>query len=181
MKLKKRCILAVLVRNEYGVVTRISGLFTRRGFNIDSFTGEETEDPRISRLTIVAKGDERELEQIKKQLEKLEDVIKVKELKPEFSISRELALIKVRSDAANRSDIIQIVNIFRAKIVDVNSRSLVIEITGEKRKIKAMLRLLKPFGIIEIVRTGLIALQRGNAGIIPSKLRGSVSRSKEEV
>jgi len=162
----KRCVISVLVYNEYGVVTRVSGLFTRRGFNIESFTGEETEDPRISRLTIVAKGDERELDQIKKQLAKLVDVIKIKELDPEWSVGRELALIKVKSSSSNRSEIIQIVDIFRANIVDVSDKSLVIEATGEKRKIKALMDLLKPYGIIETVRTGLIALQRGNEGII---------------
>jgi acetolactate synthase-1/3 small subunit len=162
----KRCVLSVLVHNEYGVVTRISGLFTRRGFNLDSFTGEETEDPRISRLTIVARGDERELAQIKSQLAKLVDVIKIKELRPERSLSRELALIKVRCDSANRNEIIQIVNVFRGHVIDMSSRSMIIEITGEKRKIKALLKLLKPFGIIESVRTGLIALQRGNYGIV---------------
>lgn len=162
----KRCVLSVLVYNEYGVVTRVSGLFTRRGFNIESFTGEETENPQISRLTIVARGDERELDQIKKQLAKLVDVIKIKELDSEESVGRELALIKVKSTPSNRSEIIQIVDIFRANIVDVSDKSLVIEATGEKRKIKALMDLLKPYGIIETVRTGLIALQRGNEGII---------------
>ncbi len=158
-------VLSVLVRNQYGVVTRVSGLFTRRGFNIDSFTGEETELPDISRLTIVVNGDAWALDQVKKQVGKLVDVIKVVELNPENSVSREMALIKVKAAPETRSEIIQIVDIFRAKIVDVDTHALMVEITGDKEKIKAMEKLLHPFGIVESVRTGLISLNRGNEGI----------------
>jgi acetolactate synthase-1/3 small subunit len=158
-------ILSVLVRNQYGVVTRVSGLFSRRGFNIDSFTGEETENPGISRLTIVVNGDKWELDQVKKQVSKLVDVIKVVELNAAQSVARELALIKVKTDSENRSEIMQIADIFRAKIVDVDAQSLILESTGDKRKIEALQKLLKPFGIIESVRTGLISLQRGSDGI----------------
>lgn len=161
----KKHVLSVLVRNQYGVVTRVSGLFTRRGFNIDSFTGEETELSNISRLTIVVNGDEWALDQVKKQVSKLVDVIKVVELNPSSSVSREMALIKVKADPHNRSEIIQIVDIFRAKIVDVDTQSLMVEITGDKEKIKAIEKMLQPFGIIESVRTGLISLNRGNEGI----------------
>ncbi|MDD3839017.1 MAG: acetolactate synthase small subunit [Clostridia bacterium] len=158
-------IISVLVHNQYGVVTRVSGLFTRRGFNIDSFTGEETENPKISRLTIVANGDEREVDQIKKQISKLVDVIKVIELEPHKSVCRELVLMKVATTKETRSEVMQIVDIFRAKIVDVDTNALVIEITGDKDKVKAMEKLLARYGIIETVRTGTIALQRGNKGI----------------
>jgi len=161
----RKAIFSVLVHNEYGVVTRISGLFTRRGFNITSFTGEETEDPRISRITIVAKGDERELAQIKSQVEKLVDVIKVVELDVKSSVQRELALIKVKTDDKNRTEVFQIVESFRAKIVDIEPEAVIIELTGDVEKVKAFLTMMKHYGIIEIVRTGSIALERGKMSI----------------
>lgn len=161
----RKAIFSVLVHNEYGVVTRISGLFTRRGFNITSFTGEETEDPRISRITIVAKGDERELIQIKSQVEKLVDVIKVVELDIEDSVRRELALIKVNTDDKNRTEVFQIVESFRAKIVDIQPEAVIIELTGDVEKVKAFLKMMDHYGIIEIVRTGAIALKRGKESI----------------
>ena len=161
----RKAIFSVLVHNEYGVVTRISGLFTRRGFNIKSFTGEETEDPQISRITIVAEGDERELVQIKSQVEKLVDVIKVVELDIKSSVQRELALIKVRTDDKNRTEVFQIVESFRAKIVDIEPDAVIIELTGDSNKVKAFLKMMKHYGIIEIVRTGSIALERGKMSI----------------
>ncbi len=161
----RKAIFSVLVHNEYGVVTRISGLFTRRGFNITSFTGEETEDPTISRITIVAEGDERELSQIKSQVEKLVDVIKVVELDIKASVHRELALIKVGTDDKNRAEVFQIVESFRGKIIDIEPEAVVIEITGDIDKIKAFLNMMKHYGIIESVRTGIIALQRGKHSI----------------
>lgn len=161
----RKAIFSVLVHNEYGVVTRISGLFTRRGFNIKSFTGEETEDPKISRITIVAEGDERELAQIKSQVEKLVDVIKVVELDMETSVQRELALIKVRTEDKNRTEIFQIVESFRGGIIDIEPGAVIIELTGDESKVKAFLNMMKHYGIIEIVRTGAIALQRGRASI----------------
>lgn len=161
----RKAVFSVLVHNEYGVVTRISGLFTRRGFNIKSFTGEETEEPKISRITIVAEGDERELAQIKSQVEKLVDVIKVVELDMKTSVQRELALIKVSTQDKNRTEVFQIVESFRGKIVDIEPEAVIIELTGDVSKVKAFLNMMKHYGIIEIVRTGAIALQRGRESI----------------
>lgn len=156
-----RHTLAVLVENKFGVLSRVSGLFARRGYNIDSLAVGITEDPNISRMTIVVRGDEHVLEQVIKQLNKLIDVIRVMDLGAEESVERELALIKVNADKDTRAEIIQIVDIFRARIVDVASRSLTIEVTGDEGKIMAIEQLLKPFGIREMVRTGKIALNRG--------------------
>lgn len=151
--------VAVLVENHFGVLARVAGLFSARGFNIDSLAVGETHDPTISRMTIVVHGDERILDQIVKQLSKLIDVIRVESLKDEI-IDRELLLAKVVNDAASRNDVMQIVNTFRAKIVDVNPETLTIEVTGGESKIDAMLELLAPIGIRETARTGLIALSR---------------------
>lgn len=151
--------VAVLVENHFGVLARVAGLFSARGFNIDSLAVGETHDPSISRMTIVAHGDERVLEQIVKQLSKLIDVIRVESLKDEV-IDRELLLVKVTNDADARNDVMQIVNTFRAKIVDVNPETMTIEVTGGESKIDAMLELLVPIGIRETARTGLIALSR---------------------
>jgi acetolactate synthase-1/3 small subunit len=153
--------LSVLVANKPGVLTHVSGLFSRRGYNIDSLTVGITENPDISRMTIVAHGDEHVIEQVTKQLNKLIDVIKVVDITPQEAVDRELALIKVAAKAQNRSEIIQIVDIFRAKIVDVSAESVVIEITGSGDKIDAMEELMRPFGIKEMVRTGKVALIRG--------------------
>jgi acetolactate synthase-1/3 small subunit len=152
--------ISVLVENHFGVLTRVAGLFSARGFNIDSLAVGETHDPTISRMTIVMHGDDRIVEQIVKQLDKLIDVIKVDDLNDDEIIDRELMLAKVNATAANRNDIMQIVNTFRAKIVDVNPHTLTIEVTGGESKIDAMLELLLPFGIRETVRTGLVALAR---------------------
>jgi len=154
--------ISVLVENKFGVLARIATLFAARGFNIDSLAVGETEDPAVSRMTIVAKGDERVLEQVEKQLNKLVDVIKVTSFVTESHIERDLALIKVKADKSNRSEIFQIVDIFRAKIVDVAPDSLIVEITGDENKIEALTMLLKPFGIREMARTGIIALARGS-------------------
>ena len=156
-----RHTLAVLVDNKYGVLARVAGLFSRRGYNIDSLAVGVTEDPTISRMTIVVRGNDHVVEQVTKQLNKLIDVIRVTDLSSDESVERELALIKVNSDASNRAEIIQIVDIFRARIIDVAARSLTIEITGDEGKIEAIQKLLKPFGIKEMVRTGRIALNRG--------------------
>jgi len=153
--------LSVLVANKPGVLTHVSGLFSRRGYNIDSLTVGVTENPDISRMTIVAHGDEHVIEQVTKQLNKLIDIIKVVEVTPDESVDRELALLKVTAKAKDRSEVIQIVDIFRAKIVDVSSESLIIEITGSGDKIDALEELMKPFGIKEMVRTGKVALVRG--------------------
>lgn len=154
-------VLSVLVENHSGVLSRISGLFSRRGYNIDSLSVGETEDSKVSRMTIVADADEYTLEQIKKQLNKLVDVIKVIELKEEDSIYRELAMIKINAGKASRAEIIEIANIFRAHIVDVSNSTIVIEATGDQGKISALSSMLEPYGIKEIIRTGLTALQRG--------------------
>lgn len=157
--------LAVLVENRYGVLSRVAGLFARRGYNIDSLAVGVTEDPTISRMTIVVRGDDLVLEQVTKQLNKLIDVIRVTDLGTEDTVERELVLIKVNADVKNRSEIMQIADIFRAKIIDVASKSMVIEVTGDENKIKAIEQLLRPFGIKEMVRTGKIALRRGPKSI----------------
>jgi acetolactate synthase-1/3 small subunit len=158
---QKSHIISVTVENRFGVLARIAGLFSARGYNIDSLCVAETEDPSISRMTIVVKGDEKILEQIYKQLNKLIDVIKVQDLTKEEYIERELALIKVNTSNFNeRQEVMQLVNIFRAKIVDVGKKTLTVEISGSNSKIRAMLDLLKGFGIKEIIRTGRIAISR---------------------
>ncbi|GAE90140.1 acetolactate synthase small subunit [Acetivibrio straminisolvens] len=154
--------LSVLVENHAGVLSRIAGLFSRRGFNIDSLAVGVTENPEISRMTIVVDGDDYIVEQVSKQLNKLVDVIKIKELEDSDSVSRELALIKVGANASTRSEIVQIAEIFRAKIVDVSKSTLTIEISGSVNKVAALEDMLKQFGIKEIVRTGTIAIERGN-------------------
>ncbi len=154
--------LSVLVSNKPGVLTHVSGLFSRRGYNIDSLTVGVTENPEISRMTIVAHGDEHVIEQVTKQLNKLIDIIKVVEVTQGESVDRELALIKVTAKAQNRSEVIQIVDIFRAKIIDVSAESVVIEITGSGDKIDALEEMMRPFGIKEMVRTGKVALVRGS-------------------
>ncbi len=153
--------LSLLVENKPGVLARVSGLFSRRGFNIDSLAVGITENPEISRMTIVVEGDDRILEQVIKQLNKLVDVIKVSDIKPESSIDRELALVKVEAGPKERPEIMQIADIFRARIIDVGTRTLVIEITGDVSKINAMTDLLRRFGIKEMVRTGKVSMLRG--------------------
>ena len=155
-------ILSVLVENHPGVLSRVSGLFSRRGFNIDSLAVGITEDDNVSRMTIVVDGDDYVVEQVSKQLNKLIDVIKIKQLDKGDSVSRELALIKVCADANSRSEIIQIVEIFRGKIVDVSKNTLTVEISGPVEKIQALEDMVRPFGIKETVRTGTIAIERGN-------------------
>src|SRR5665811_478067 len=153
--------LSVLVENKPGVLTRIAGLFARRGFNIDSLAVGETEDPRISSMTITVDAQDQPLEQVTKQLHKLIDVIKITDLDPATSLDRELVMVKVKADAATRSEIMQVVEIFRAKIIDVSRDALVIEVTGTREKLAAIMSLLRPFGIKELVRTGRIAMDRG--------------------
>ena len=153
-------IISVLVENHFGVLTHAAGLFSARGFNIDSLAVGETEDPTISRMTIVAEGDEKTLEQVKKQLNRLIDVIKVIDLTEEDFLDRELVLVKVRIDDKNRSEILQIADTFQAKIDDTKKETVVIEVTGDEDKIKSFIKKMKPFGLIEIVRTGRIAMGR---------------------
>ncbi|MDI6711011.1 MAG: acetolactate synthase small subunit [Thermoanaerobacterales bacterium] len=156
-----RRTFAVLVENHPGVLARVSGLFARRGYNIDSLAVSRTDNPHISRMTIVVEGDEVVLDQVAKQLGKLVDVIKVQDITAEPHVDRELVLIKVNADAEARAEIMQIVEIFRAHIVDISRRSLIIEATGDEGKINAIEQALKPFGIRELVRTGKIAMIRG--------------------
>ncbi|KNY29279.1 acetolactate synthase small subunit [Pseudobacteroides cellulosolvens] len=155
-------LLSVLVQNHAGVLSRVSGLFSRRGFNIDSLAVGVTEDPEISRITIVVDGDDYTVDQVTKQLNKLIDVLKIKRLEKSDSVSRELALIKVTATTQTRAEIIQIVEIFRAKIVDVSKTTLTIEASGSSDKVSALEDMLKQYGIVEIVRTGTIAIERGN-------------------
>ena len=153
--------LAILVENKPGILTRIAGLFARRGYNIESLAVGETEDPSISRITIVVEGDEKVIEQVTKQLHKLIEVIKLTDITHEEKVDRELVLIKVYAEPAIRAEIMQIVDIFRAKIVDVGRDSVIVEATGNPEKIEAIETSLKQFGIRELVRTGKIALTRG--------------------
>jgi len=166
--------LAVLVENHAGVLSRVAGLFSRRGFNIDSLAVGVTEDPRVSRMTIVVDGDENTIEQVSKQLNKLIDVIKVSDI-TEDSVTRELALVKVNAPAAARTEIIEIVNVFRAKVVDINKNTMTIEITGDSEKVAALEDMLQPFGIQEMVRTGIIAIERG-----PKSIKYGKGNQKEE-
>jgi len=153
--------LAVLVENKSGVLSRVASLFSRRGYNIESLAVGVTEDPQTSRMTIVVDGDDHVLEQVTKQLNKLVDVIKVSDIGGDEAVERELALIKVAADVSTRTEIIQIANIFRARIVDVASKSMIVEVTGDEAKIQAIEKLLRQFGIKEMARTGKIALVRG--------------------
>ena len=155
-----RHTLAVLVDNKPGVLARVSGLFSRRGFNIESLAVGVTEDPEISRMTIVVRGDDRVLAQVTSQLGKLIDVISVFDLPSSESVDRELVLIKVSADAITRSEIMQIVDIFRAKIIDVGTETLIIEVTGDQGKLRAIRAMLERFGIAELVRTGMVAMNR---------------------
>lgn len=154
-------ILSILVHNSSGVLTRVSSLFARRGYNIDSLTVGPTNSEGISRMTVVAQGDQLILEQIEKQLRKLEDVIEIFALPKGSSVYRELVLIKVEADQKTRADIVSIVDIFRAKIVDVSPQSMVVEVTGDHGKVNGLLAMLDGFNIIEIVRTGLAGISRG--------------------
>ncbi len=154
-------IVSVLVENKAGVLSRTAGLFARRGFNIESLAVGETEDPTISRMTIVAEGDERTLEQVEKQLNKQIDVIKVKFLELEASTRRELVLIKVNATPQNRGEIIDIAAIMKAKIVDMSHATLTVEASDRPDRVKLLLELLTPYGIAEIARTGMVALQKG--------------------
>ena len=154
-------VLSVLVDNTSGVLNRVAGLFSRRGYNIDSLTVGETENPKYSRMTIVVTGDDDILEQIVKQITKLEDVRRVDVLEPSDSVTRELILVKIKAEPAQRQQVISITEIFRANIVDVAKDSLMIEITGSQSKLKAFLSLVEDYEILELVRTGITGLVRG--------------------
>ena len=160
MALSTKHILSVLVNNQAGILQRVAGLFSRRGFNIDSLAVGETEDPRISRMTIVVTGDAHVVQQIQRQLMKLVDCIRVWDI-TERAVMRELALIKVKAAAQQRHSILEVVNIFRAKVVDISADSMTVECTGELKKILALVDMLSEYGILEMARTGAVALQRG--------------------
>ena len=150
-----------MVENTSGVVSHISGLFSRRAFNMDSFTAGITSDPRFTRVTIAVNGDDRELDQIKKQLAKLEDVIDIKELLPGESVCRELMLVKVAANEEKREHVITLTEVFRGKITDVSKDSLIVELTGDQGKLDAFMQLLSSYEILEIARTGITGLSRG--------------------
>ena len=156
-----RHTISVLVENKSGVLARVAGLFSGRGYNIDSLNVAETEDNTVSRMTIIARGDDRVLEQITKQLNRLVDVIKVSDLTSEEHVDRELVLVKVSAQAKDRSEIIQIADIFRANIVDVNPETLIVSVIGDEGKIAAMINMLRPYGIREMARSGQVAVSRG--------------------
>lgn len=157
----KKHTLAITVENKPGVLTRVATLFRRRGYNIESLAVGETENPSVSRMTVVVSGDDKIIEQVSKQLYKLVDVIKVVDITEERLVERELILIKVKADPSVRSEIVQLVEIFRARIVDIGKNTLIIEATGDAGKMEAIEDSLKPFGILELVRTGKIAIVRG--------------------
>ncbi len=169
----------LLVDNTSGVLSRISGLFSRRGYNIESITAGVTADPRYTRITIVASGDDDILDQIEKQVRKLVDVREINELPPEESVYRELALIKVRVDDVKRESVIAITNIFRGNIVDVALDSLIIEITGNQGKIDAFLKLLSGYEILELARTGIAGLSRGTDKVVYLDEEGNVIRKQQ--
>jgi acetolactate synthase-1/3 small subunit len=167
--LPKTHTLSVLVEDKPGALARVAALFSRRGFNIESLAVGATEQKDMSRMTIVVSAEATPLEQVTKQLNKLINVIKIIEQNEENSVSRELALIKVRADAGTRSQVIEAVNLFRAKVVDVSPEALTIEATGDHGKIEALLGVLEPLGIREIVQSGLVSMSRGSRGISTSK------------
>ena len=163
--------LSVLVSNQPGVLARVSGLFSRRGFNIESLAVGPTERPDVSRMTIVVNVDELPLEQVTKQLNKLVNVLKIVELEPENSVQREFMLVKVRADATTRSHVLEIVQLFRAGVVDVAPDAVTIEVTGSRDKLDALLRVLEPLGVRELVKSGAVALARGSKATSERTLR----------
>ena len=161
----RRQVLSLLVENTAGVTSHISGLFSRRGYNIDSFSSGVTADPNYTRITIVASGDEQILEQIEKQLSKLEDVLDIKKLEHGKSVTRELVLIKIRAKDTDRQAILNVTEIFHGKVVDVTHDSMVIELTGQQEKLEAFMDLLSGYEILELARTGLTGVTRGSADV----------------
>jgi acetolactate synthase I/III small subunit len=152
--------ISVLVENHFGVLARVSGMFSSRGYNIDSLCVGETEDPEVSRMTVVVRGAHTVLDQIMKQLEKLVDVIEVHDLTSESHVERELVMVKVRASQSQRSEVVEISSIFRNKVVDLGKDSMIIEVTGSEGKVNAFIDMMRPFGILELVRTGEIAIAR---------------------
>ena len=159
----RKHILSVLVENKPGVLTRVAGLFARRGFNIDTLVVGPTDDPALSRITLTLDGATHPIDQVTKQLHKLVNVLKIRDLEPEETIARELAVFKVSADAAARQEIMQFVQIFEARIIDVTKRSIIIEVVGTAEKVSAFEKLVRPFGLIEMAQTGEIAIARGRS------------------
>jgi acetolactate synthase-1/3 small subunit len=166
----KQHVVSALVENRAGTLSRVSGLFSRRGFNIDSLTVGETEDPSISRMTIAVTGDDAVLEQIIKQLGKLVDVIAVRELDPSSCLRREILLVKIGADEKTRPAVLEIAGIFRSRIIDVSPSTITVEATGDIEKLDGLLLLLRPYGVLELARTGLVALERGSRVLSVSPL-----------
>ena len=162
----RKQVFSLLVNNNAGLLSRVAGLFSRRGYNIDSITSGVTADARVSRITVVASGDEQSLSQIRKQLAKLEDVLDIKVLEDGKSVCRELIMVKVRANAAQRTEIISLADIFRAKIVDVETDSLMLEMTGTQSKVEAFLDLVSSYEILELARTGITGLSRGSKDVV---------------
>ena len=161
----KKQVFSLLVNNNTGLLSRVAGLFSRRGYNIDSITSGTTMNKSLTRITVVATGDEQSLLQIEKQLAKLEDVVDIKVLKSGQSVCRELIMLKVKANAAQRAEIVAVADIFRAKIVDVETESLMLEMTGNLSKVEAFLNLMSAYEILELARTGITGLSRGTDGI----------------
>ena len=157
----RKHVLSILVENKPGVLTRIAGLFARRGFNIDTLTVGPTDDDHLSRITLTVDGALHPIDQVTKQLHKLVNVLKIRDLEPDDTVARELSLFKVAVDGAQRAEVLQIAEIFRGKVVDVARRSMIIEITGTTDKIEAFEQMIRPFGLVEMMRTGEIAISRG--------------------
>jgi acetolactate synthase I/III small subunit len=157
----RKHVLSILVENKAGVLTRIAGLFARRGFNIDTLTVGPTDDEQISRVTLTVDGALHPIDQVTKQLHKLVNVLKIRDLEPGDTVARELALFKIAADGAQRSELLQIAEIFRGKVVDVTKRAVILEVTGTTEKIEAFEGMVRPFGLIEMMRTGEIAISRG--------------------
>ena len=173
-------VFSLLVDNNPGVLSRISGLFSRRGYSIDSITAGVTADPRFTRITIVSSGDELILSQIEKQVRKLEDIIEIKVLEPSDSVYRELIMVKVKANKSERSEIISVADIFRAKIVDVEKDSLMVELTGTQSKLHAFLNLLGGYDILELARTGITGLNRGMKDVTLIDQDGNVETLTQE-
>jgi len=157
----RKHVLSILVENKSGVLTRIAGLFARRGFNIDTLTVGPTDDEHISRVTLTVDGAIHPIDQVTKQLHKLVNVLKIRDLEPTDTVARELALFKISADGAQRGELMQITEIFRGKVVDVTKRSVIVEVTGTTEKVEAFENMVRPFGLIEMMRTGEIAIARG--------------------
>jgi acetolactate synthase-1/3 small subunit len=159
----RKHILSILVENKPGVLTRIAGLFARRGFNIDTLAVGPTDDPTLSRITLTLDGAAHPIDQVTKQLHKLVNVLKIRDLEPAETVARELAMFKVAADSSSRGEVMQIVEIFRGRIIDVTKRSVIVEVTGTSEKVEAFERMLRGFGLVEMARTGEIAISRGRS------------------